>query len=76
MSGRFSLSGDGDLASALRILNLFAQRGLAPQSVALKLGGGGYDLAIDPGDIDAAAVSIIREKIAAMPLAVRFREER
>ena len=75
MSGRLSLSGSGDLASALRKQVEDAQRGLAPRSVALTLAGGGYDLAIDAGESDATAVSIIREKIAAMPLGVRFAEE-
>jgi hypothetical protein len=60
----------GEFAGALRILNLFAQRGLAPRSIALTLADEGYDLAIDAGDIDAATVAIIRNKIAVMPMTI------
>jgi len=62
----------GEFAGVLRILNLFAQRGLAPRSIALSLVGEGYDLAIDAGDIDAATVAVIRSKIAAMPIDCAF----
>ncbi|MBL8650081.1 MAG: hypothetical protein JNL35_06715 [Sphingopyxis sp.] len=62
----------GEFAGALRILNLFAQRGLAPRSIALSLVGEGYDLSIDAGDIDDATVAIIRSKIAAMPIDCAF----
>jgi hypothetical protein len=71
--GALHLRSGGELAGALRILNLFAQRGLAPRSVALTLAEGGYELAIDAGDADPRMVAIVREKIAVMPLGVEFR---
>lgn len=57
------------LGSALRIINLFALRGLIPERICMTATDGAIDLVIATSGIDPAALRMIEARIDAMPCA-------
>lgn len=66
MTTRFDIRCLHDPAALLRVINLFVQRGLAPERIRVSRAGQGYRARVAIDGLDRQSASILAEKMRSM----------